>query len=74
MFTPTKRGGGGGRTSFSHIEEGGGGHKLEELEVLAILKGGVQKGGARKVLPCLGGGGTQNNSDPQFSYFVAPSK
>ena len=38
--------------------------------------GGVQKdltlkSGARKVLLCLDGG-TQNVSDPRFSYFVAP--
>ena len=29
-------------------------------------------GGARKVLPCLEGGGAQKVSDSRFSYFVAP--
>ena len=48
----------------------------QELEVLAILKGGRQKFSpfkkrARIVLPCLGEG-RQNVSDPQFSHFVAP--
>ena len=30
------------------------------------------KGGARKVLPCLEGGGCKNVSDPRFSHFVPP--
>ena len=30
------------------------------------------KGGARKVLPCLEGGGAQKVSDPRFTHFVAP--
>ena len=55
---------------FYPFEKGGGPEK-----VLAMLKGGFQsfKGGARKVLPCLdGGGGGQKGSDPRFSHFVAP--
>ena len=50
-----------------------------ELEVLAILKGGAKgfhslKGGARKVLACLeGGGAAQKVSDSQFSHFTAPT-
>ena len=47
-------------------------------EVLSIVKGGVNSfhplnGRARKVLPCLdGGGGAQQVLDMQFSLFVAP--
>ena len=48
--------------SFSHIEGG--------PENFPLFK----RGGARKVLPCLegGGGGAQKVLDPRFSHFVAP--
>ena len=81
-----KTGGGGGK-SLSHAEEGGGGWTkcvgvvlTWELEVLAILKGGVRsqsfdplKGGGVNsfTLSCgaRGGGGV---TGPRFSPFVAP--
>ena len=51
---------------------------MQELEVLAILKGVANifphlKGRAQKLLPCPEGGGTQKVLDPQFFHFVAPS-
>ena len=54
----------------------------QKLEVLSILKGCKKflffKKGDMKLLPCLEracvcvGGGVQNFSDQQFSYFVVP--
>ena len=65
------KGGGGGTTSFGVVF-------TQYLDVLAILKGGGArsllslKGGPRKVLPCLEGGGGTKSFGPAIFPFCSP--
>ena len=84
-FYPYINGGGGGK-GFSHAEGGGGGTKCfgvvltQELEVLAILNGGVKcshplkkkLGGRKRFYPVLRWEGGQKVSELRFSHFVTP--